>query len=81
MSTQASRVPTKSLRFKIGEEWKEGTPVHGSYFEFRDGAPFSFPMEVEVTSVIGEVLKDRIVSLQVGRKGGRERGRVGGKEE
>jgi len=80
VSTQASRVPTKSLRFKIGEEWKEGTPVHGSYFEFRDGAPFSFPMEVEVTSVFGEVLKDKIVSLQVGRKGGRERGRVGGKE-
>ncbi|KAM3568941.1 hypothetical protein VYU27_008950 [Nannochloropsis oceanica] len=66
VSTQAARVPTKALRLKVGEEWKEGTPVHGSYFEFRDGAPFSFPIEVEVTSVFGEVLKDEIVSLQGG---------------
>jgi len=72
VSTQAARVPTKALRLKVGEEWKEGTPVHGSYFEFRDGAPFSFPIEVEVTSVFGEVLKDEIVSLQVRREGGRE---------
>jgi hypothetical protein len=63
----------------MGEKWKQGKPVHGSYFEFRDGAPFSFPMEVEVTSVFGEVLKDKITSLQVRKEGGTEK-REGGRE-
>ncbi|EWM30607.1 Barwin-related endoglucanase [Nannochloropsis gaditana] len=66
VSTQASRFPTKALRLKMGGEWREGWPVHGSYFEFRDGAPFTFPMEVEITSVFGEVLTDWIESLQGG---------------
>ena len=57
--------------------------MHGSYFEFRDGAPFSFPIEVEVTSVFGEVLKDDIVSLQVERDRGRdkEEGGRGGRRD
>jgi hypothetical protein len=86
VSTQASRFPTKALRLKIGGEWREGWPVHGSYFEFRDGAPFTFPMEVEITSVFGEVLTDRIESLQVGsrenkasRMGDGYEGDIGGK--
>ena len=66
MSTQASRYPTKAIRLKIGGRWLDGQPVHGSYFEFREGAPFAFPLEVEVTSVFGEVLTDKIASLQVG---------------
>jgi hypothetical protein len=62
------RYPTKRLRLKLdGQQWVDGTPVHGSYYEFRNGAPFRFPVEVEVTSVFGEVLTDWIDSIAGGR--------------
>lgn len=61
-----TRFPTKRLRIKLdGQQWVDGTPVHGSYFEFREGAPFRFPVEVEVTSVHNEVLTDWISSIEV----------------
>lgn len=42
-----NRFPTKRLRLKLdGQQWVDGVPVHGSYFEFREGAPFRFPLEV-----------------------------------
>lgn len=66
VSAQGSRFPTKRLRLKLdGQQWVDGTPVHGSYFEFRDGAPFRFPIEVEVTSIVDEVLTDWIQSIEV----------------
>ncbi len=41
--------------------------MNGAYFEFREGAPFRFPIEVEVTSVFDEVLTDTIGSIEGGR--------------
>lgn len=66
VSAQGARFPTKRLRLKLdGQQWVDGTPVHGSYFEFREGAPFRFPVEVEVTSIVDEVLTDWIQSIEV----------------
>lgn len=69
-----ARLPIEKMELKDGGNWVESTlPDYGYYFESRseDGG-FSFPLQVRLTAITGEVLKDSITELSedVQRGGG-----------
>lgn len=69
-----ARLPIEKMELKDGTKWVESTlPDYGYYFESRsENGGFSFPLQVRLTAITGEVLKDSITELSedVQRGGG-----------
>ena len=59
------RYPVKSFRILKNGAWLTAANTTQSFFVVSSGGPFSFPLTVELTSVMGEKVQDVIKSLNV----------------
>lgn len=65
LSPQAVRYPVKSVRIWYNNKWFNGVKDNEQYYVFQSDlkTPFKFPMNISITSIFNQTVKDTLIKL------------------